>query len=1029
MRNKTSDGSRSPYLLEALEKRKLLASGIGSFVPRTAAWSLRSTASAGPADVATFQFGAKLPVVGDWNGDGRDDIGTFNPSTATWSLRYGASAGTPDAGVFVFGQRGTLPVVGDWNGDGRDDIGVYNPNKAEWSLRLGASAGPANAGTFRFGAKYALPVAGDWNGDGKDGIGTFDPARATWTLRQTASAGSADAGTFNFGSRNTLPVVGDWNGDNKDGIAAVTPRTATWTVRQTASAGAADVGTFVFGPINSIPVAGDFKGPTPTPPPVPTPTGNVLTSVTLKPLDLDLLGLEVQTSPITITITSKSGDGKLVGNLLNSVSNILNTTDATNAMNNVLAKAVDLVNSTDLSLAGIAPGAFDTATASTTQVLELFVAPTHLDTLGVQIDMSPVRLSVSAHAGSGLVLGNALMMLSNLFNPPLPESLDIDVINANLSNVLGQLNAQLGSIAAADVPTVPSSAGNVLTLAVPAIDVNLLGMVLQTDPVIFDASAQEGNGQLLGNVWTTALSDRSATPEELAQMSNTANAVLAKVFGALNSSSLTLPPAAISALSPAMQALLAPNLFSPAGSSAPILDFALSSPASAPATVNLLGLSVASNNVNAQLHAVTGDGQVLGNLLYNTANLTNPGGPASLISLMRQLASNSTSSVGPITGYLSPVPTSSKQLFTLTLPPLDLNLLGLEVHTDEITVKLTAQSGNGDLLGNVLRGYTSLLNLSGLSGAVNNVLATVANLANSADLSLGGGVIGSGVFDTAPTATTQILDATVAPVHIDLTGAQVDTSPIHLTLIAHSGDGLVLGNVLTSLANLFNPPLPGQVDTSVINAQLQQMLSNLNAQVPSIAPAQVPAQTIDPSNVLGVTVPGLNLDLLGLGLKTDAIVVNAAAHTGNGNVLGNVYSTMLNTMGTTPSALGGVSGNVSALLAKVVGVFNAGALSLPASVLTALPPAYQTLANPTLINPAAGATMSFLDLGIMSPTGTNPPTSAGVLGLNGATSSIHLGMSSRTGDGLILGNMLYNVSNLLNPGSSSNFLYLLDLLA
>jgi hypothetical protein len=65
----------------------------------------------------------------------------------------------------------------------------------------------------------------------------------------------------------------------------------------------------------------------------------------------------------------------------------------------------------------------------------------------------------------------------------------------------------------------------------------------------------------------------------------------------------------------------------------------------------------------------------------------------------------------------------------------------------------------------------------------------------------------------------------------------------------------------------------------------------------------------------------------------------------------------------------------------------------------------------------------------MSPTGTNPPTSAGVLGLNGATSSIHLGMSSRTGDGLILGNMLYNVSNLLNPGSSSNFLYLLDLLA
>jgi hypothetical protein len=40
-----------------------------------------------------------------------------------------------------------------------------------------------------------------------------------------------------------------------------------------------------------------------------------------------------------------------------------------------------------------------------------------------------------------------------------------------------------------------------------------------------------------------------------------------------------------------------------------------------------------------------------------------------------------------------------------------------------------------------------------------------------------------------------------------------------------------------------------------------------------------------------------------------------------------------------------------------------------------------------------------------------------------------LGLSAHTGDGLILGNMLYNVANLLNPNSSSNFLYLLDLLA
>src|SRR5678815_5415569 len=82
------------------------------------------------------------------------------------------------------------------------------------------------------------------------------------------------------------------------------------------------------------------------------------------------------------------------------------------------------------------------------QVLELFVAPTHLEALGVQIDTSPVRLSVSAHAGQGLVLGNALSDLSSLFNPPLPSSFDIDAINLQLSNLLGSVNAALGVIPA-----------------------------------------------------------------------------------------------------------------------------------------------------------------------------------------------------------------------------------------------------------------------------------------------------------------------------------------------------------------------------------------------------------------------------------------------------------------------------------------------------------------------------------------------------------------------------------------------------
>ena len=81
MSRNTSRGGSLP--IEPLEERKLMASGVGAFVPSSATWSLRSTASAGPADVGTFQFGsAALPVVSDWNGDGKDDIGTFNPLNA-----------------------------------------------------------------------------------------------------------------------------------------------------------------------------------------------------------------------------------------------------------------------------------------------------------------------------------------------------------------------------------------------------------------------------------------------------------------------------------------------------------------------------------------------------------------------------------------------------------------------------------------------------------------------------------------------------------------------------------------------------------------------------------------------------------------------------------------------------------------------------------------------------------------------------------------------------------------------------------
>ena len=46
---------------------------------------------------------------------------------------------------------------------------------------------------------------------------------------------------------------------------------------------------------------------------------------------------------------------------------------------------------------------------------------------------------------------------------------------------------------------------------------------------------------------------------------------------------------------------------------------------------------VTTSNIKAQIFAQTGDGQVLGNLLYNVANLLNPGGSVNLLTILNEL--------------------------------------------------------------------------------------------------------------------------------------------------------------------------------------------------------------------------------------------------------------------------------------------------------------------------------------------------------------------------------------------------------
>jgi hypothetical protein len=67
--------------------------------------------------------------------------------------------------------------------------------------------------------------------------------------------------------------------------------------------------------------------------------------------------------------------------------------------------------------------------------------------------------------------------------------------------------------------------------------------------------------------------------------------------------------------------------------------------------------------------------------------------------------------------------TGSCQILHLELGPLDLDLLGLVIHLDQVVLDITAQQGAGNLLGNLLCGIAGLLD-------GNSPLNQIANLLN-----------------------------------------------------------------------------------------------------------------------------------------------------------------------------------------------------------------------------------------------------------------------------------------------------------
>jgi hypothetical protein len=88
-----------------------------------------------------------------------------------------------------------------------------------------------------------------------------------------------------------------------------------------------------------------------------------------------------------------------------------------------------------------------------------------------------------------------------------------------------------------------------------------------------------------------------------------------------------------------------------------------------------------------------------------------------------------TGSGGALTALQAADP--SCQILDLTLGPLNLDLLGLQVSLNQVHLNITAQSGSGNLLGNLLCSVAHLLdNTGGATGGLSGLLQGITNLLN-----------------------------------------------------------------------------------------------------------------------------------------------------------------------------------------------------------------------------------------------------------------------------------------------------------
>ena len=188
-----------------------------------------------------------IPLIGDFNGDGKSDVAIYDPVTSTFLIAITGSTNTPGVSFYVQAfQLGNpsahpIPLIGDFNGDGLSDVAIYDPTTSVFLFAVVQpfSDLPLYTSAYRFGnpANHPIPLVGDFNADGKTDFALYDPTTSTFFFENTVGPNmfplAENAYQFGNPSHQLIPLLGDFNADGKTDFALYDPTTSIFNFEVT----------------------------------------------------------------------------------------------------------------------------------------------------------------------------------------------------------------------------------------------------------------------------------------------------------------------------------------------------------------------------------------------------------------------------------------------------------------------------------------------------------------------------------------------------------------------------------------------------------------------------------------------------------------------------------------------------------------------------------------------------------------------------------------------------------------------------